>query len=163
MPTSFAQILRQHVRERPDAAALTFADHTWSFARLHEGSSRVAQALLAEGVQPGERVAMLSKNCAQSFELIYACNKMGAVLVGLNWRLSAREIAAIVADAAPRVLVVAAEEAPLLAELAPALRASLRIVQPVRGTIGDPRSGVGERKRRYRVARLLSDRLSQSS
>lgn len=128
MPTSFADILRQHARERPDAAALTFADHTWSFARLHEGSSRVAQALLAEGVQAGERVAMLSKNCAQSFELIYACNKMGAVLVGLNWRLSAREIAAIVADAAPRVLVVAAEEALLLAELAPALRGSMRIV-----------------------------------
>ena len=126
---SYAQILRQHAAERPAAPALTYAGQTWSFAQLHERSSRVAQALRTEGVGPGDRVALLSKNCAECFELMFSCSKIGAVLAGLNWRLAPREITAIVSDAAPKVLVVAPEEEPLLAELSPAVMANLRIVR----------------------------------
>ena len=114
---TYAQILRRHASQRPDAPALTTGEQTLSFAQLHAGSARVGQALRAEGVQPGDRVAMLAKNCAESFELLFACNMVGAVLAGLNWRLSAREIAAIVTDATPKVLVVAPDGEPLLAEL----------------------------------------------
>ena len=126
---TYAQILRQHAHERPHAPALTFAEQTWTFAQLHEGSSRVGQALRASGVQPGDRVALLTKNCAECFELIFACSKVGAILAGLNWRLSAREIATIVTDAAPTVLVVADEEEPLLKELPAQVLASLQIVR----------------------------------
>lgn len=126
---SYAEILRQHAGERPAAPALTYAGQTWSFAQLHERSSRVAQALRALGVGPGDRVALLSKNCAECFELMFSCSKLGAILAGLNWRLAAREIAVIVADAAPKVLVVAPEEEPLIAELPPAVVATLRIVR----------------------------------
>lgn len=127
--SSYAQILRRHARERPDAPALTFAGQTWSFAQLHEGSSRIAQALRAEGVGPADRVALLTKNCAECFELMFACSKIGAILAGLNWRLSAREIAAIVADAAPKVLVVSAEEEALLQDLPVEVAAGMRIVR----------------------------------
>ena len=126
---TYAQILRRHASQRPDAPALTFGEQTWSFAQLHAGSARVGQALRAEGVQPGDRVAMLAKNCAESFEVLFACNMVGAVLAGLNWRLSAREIAAIVTDAAPKVLVVAPDEEPLLAELPTEVAAGMRIVR----------------------------------
>ncbi len=126
---TYAQILRRHAGERPDAPALTFGERTWTFAQLHAGSSRVGQALRAEGVQPGDRVAVLSKNCAEMLELMFACSQVGAVMAGLNWRLSAREIAAIVADAAPKVLVVAPEEEPLLAELTTEVAAGMRIVR----------------------------------
>ncbi len=130
MPTpSYADILRQHAAERPDASALTFGVDSWSFAQLHAGSARAGQALRAAGVQPGDRVALLTKNRAECFELMFACSMVGAVMAGLNWRLSAREIAAIVADAAPRVLLVADEEEPLLRELAPEVAASIRIVR----------------------------------
>ena len=126
---SYAQILRQHASERPEAPALTFGDQTWTFAQLHENSSRIAQALRAEGAGVGDRVALLTKNCAECYELMFACSKIGAILAGLNWRLSAREIAAIVADAAPKVLVVADEERHLLAELPTEVRAGLQIVR----------------------------------
>jgi long-chain acyl-CoA synthetase len=128
IPT-YAQILRRHAGKRSDAPALSFGALSWSFAQLHEGSSRIAQALRAAGVAPGDRVGLLTKNCAECFELIFACNKIGAILAGLNWRLSAREIAAILADAAPRVLVVDAEEESLLKELPADFAASLRIVR----------------------------------
>lgn len=126
---SYAQILRQHASARPGAPALTFGTQTWTFAQLHENSSRTGQALRAEGAGAGDRVALLTKNCAECFELMFACSKIGAILAGLNWRLSAREIAAIVTDAAPKVLVVSEEEEPLLAELPPEVRAGMRIVR----------------------------------
>ena len=126
---SYAQILRQHASARPGAPALTFGTQTWTFAQLHENSSRTGQALRAEGAGAGDRVALLTKNCAECFELMFACSKIGAILAGLNWRLSAREIAAIVTDAAPKVLVVSEEEEPLLAELPAEVRASMRIVR----------------------------------
>ena len=105
MSTSFATILRDLAARRPDAPALTCGDVTWTFRDLDARSSQTAQALMAEGVRPGDRVGVLARNCAEFYELIYACNKAGAILVGLNWRLSPGEIEAIVADAAPTVIV----------------------------------------------------------
>ena len=96
--STFAEIIREHAADRPQASALTFEDVTLTFAELHANSSRVANALRSEGVKPGDRVAVLTKNRAEFFELILACSKIGAILVGLNWRLAAAEIAAIVEE-----------------------------------------------------------------
>lgn len=108
--TTFAQIIRDHAQQRPASPALSFEGVTWSFAELHELSSRSAQALLNEGVKAGDRVALLTKNRAEFYELLFACNKIGAILVGLNWRLAAGEIEAIVADAKPSVLFLGPDE-----------------------------------------------------
>ncbi len=85
-----------------------------SFADLDRRSSVAASALVAAGVEPGDRVAVLSKNHPVFFELAFACNKAGAILVGLNWRLAPTEISAIVADAQPSVVIVADEQSSLL-------------------------------------------------
>lgn len=127
--SSYAQILRSHADARPGAPALTFEGRTWTFSQLHESCSRSAQALREAGVKPGDRVALLAKNCAESFELMFACNMIGAVMTGLNWRLSAREIAAIVADASPKVVVVAPDEDVLLCDLSIEVAAATRIVR----------------------------------
>ena len=108
--STFAQILREHATQRPQAPALSFEATTWSFDELHARSSRAANALRACGIQAGDRVAVLSKNRAEFFELMFACSKLGAILVGLNWRLAPAEIAAIVEDATPLLAIVGAEE-----------------------------------------------------
>jgi long-chain acyl-CoA synthetase len=118
MSSSYAQLLRDHAAQRPDAPALTFEGRTQTFAQLDASSSRAAQALLREGVRAGDRVALLTRNCPEFFELIFACGKIGAILVGLNWRLVAPEIDAIVADAQPRMGVVGASEQALLTRAA---------------------------------------------
>jgi TP901 family phage tail tape measure protein len=94
MYPSYAQILRQLAQDRPHAPALTFEGETWTFAQLHQRSSQTANALKAAGVGVGDRVALLTKNCAECFELMLACNKIGAILTGLNWRLAPAEIQA---------------------------------------------------------------------
>jgi acyl-CoA synthetase (AMP-forming)/AMP-acid ligase II len=111
---TLANLIREHARERPDAVALVCGDTRRTFAELHARSSRAAGALLEAGVQPGDRVALLMKNTLEYFELVFACSKIDATVVALNWRLAAPEIAGIDADAAPRVLVADAEHVGLV-------------------------------------------------
>jgi long-chain acyl-CoA synthetase len=111
---TFANIMRNHARVRPDAAALTFDGKTQSFGALDRFSSQCANMLLSKGVGQGDRVAILSKNRAEYFAMIFAANKIGATLVCLNWRLSAREINEILADAAPSLLLLDETGAALL-------------------------------------------------
>jgi len=128
MNSSFANILRQLAISRGSSPALTFEDQTWSFAQLHERSSRSANALKAAGVGQGDRVALLTKNCAECFELMYACNKIGAIFTGLNWRLAPTEIQAIVQDAQPKVIIVSAGEEALLTDACRKLSCIKRMV-----------------------------------
>ena len=126
--STFAEIIREHAAARADAPALTFEDSTISFAQLHARSSRAANALLREGLQAGDRVAVLTKNRAEFYELIFACNKIGAILVGVNWRLAPLEIDAILADATPRIVFVGPEEAGLLSATARGVAGLNRVV-----------------------------------
>jgi acyl-CoA synthetase (AMP-forming)/AMP-acid ligase II len=119
MSRTFATILRELAARTPEAPALTCDDETWTFAAFDALSSQSAQALVAAGVRPGDRVGILSRNCAEFYELIFACSKAGAVVVGLNWRLSAQEIDAIVADAKPALIFTGDNgESSLLSEAA---------------------------------------------
>ena len=106
MSFSIASIVREFAASTPDAPALSFEGATTSFSQLDQRSSRVANALLDSGVVAGDRVAVLTKNTPEFYELAFGCSKIGAVLLGLNWRLAPPEISAIVADAAPRLIVV---------------------------------------------------------
>ena len=98
-------MIRRFARERPDAVALRHGDRELTYAALDARSSRLAQALLAAGIGPGSRVAYLGRTAPEVVELLFAAGKLGAVVVPLNWRLSAREIAAILSDAGIRLLI----------------------------------------------------------
>ncbi len=110
LPATLAHIVQRFALERPDAPALTFVDGdqatTQSYAELDRRSSQTANVLLDTGVGRGQRVAILAPNGPVFFELGFAASKIGAALVGLNWRLAPPEIEAILADAEPAVLVV---------------------------------------------------------
>src|SRR5687767_7817362 len=74
------------------------------------------------GVGRGDRVAALAMNCVELLDLWFACGKLGAVFQPLNWRLTAVELAALVADARPVALVYGPdflEQARALREKAP--------------------------------------------
>ena len=109
MTFQLADVVRAHARTRPEAPALTCGEVTRTFAQLDTRSSRVAQALAATGVGRGDRVAVLDKNSPVFFEVVFGCAKLGAVVVGLNWRLATPELAAVLADAQTSVLLVGEE------------------------------------------------------
>ncbi len=59
----------------------------------------------ARGIKKGDRIAILSQNCAEFFELEFACAKVGAIELPLNWRLTKPELEYILNDSTPSVLI----------------------------------------------------------
>ena len=83
-----------HADLSPDAVALVDdgRDLTLTYAQLNEQSCRLAAWLAGNGVAAGDRVAFLSGNTTDTFEALFACAKLTAVLVPLNWRLAVPEL-----------------------------------------------------------------------
>jgi O-succinylbenzoic acid--CoA ligase len=100
-----AQALAHRARTQPDAAALVWRDETISFAQLAARAERVARGLVARGVAPGDRVAALLPNAPAFVELWHATIACGAILVPVNTRLTAPEIALLLDDAAAALLL----------------------------------------------------------
>ncbi|OUV07409.1 MAG: AMP-dependent synthetase, partial [Alphaproteobacteria bacterium TMED87] len=76
-----------------------------SFFDLMERATFLAHGLSFAGLKKGDRVAVLSTNRAEYFEIYYACAIAGFIAQPINWRLAADEIARIIDDGAPKVLV----------------------------------------------------------
>ena len=94
-------------RTQPGALALADLEsgRRWTYAALDAAADGVAAWLAARlGPASGERVAVLARNCADTMILHLGAIRAGAVFVPLNWRLSPVELAALVADAAPKLL-----------------------------------------------------------
>jgi fatty-acyl-CoA synthase len=103
-----------------------------TYGQLEDRASRVAEFLRdVWGVVPGTRVATLAQNRTDAVELLFACAKLGAVLVPLNWRLADAELAFILRDAEPRGIVhdaAHAEVAQRLGEAVPGDGGPLRLL-----------------------------------
>jgi fatty-acyl-CoA synthase len=102
--------------------------HRESFAAFAGRVSRLASALAALGVKPGDRVATFAFNTFRHQELYVAVPCMGAVLHTLNIRLHADQIVWIANHAGDRVLFVDAPLLPLLAPLLPRLSTVTHVV-----------------------------------
>jgi long-chain acyl-CoA synthetase len=106
---TLAGIVRRLASERADHPYITFEGRTTSYAELGQRTDRVAAGLVAAGVGPGDRVAVLSKNHPAVLEVLYGAAKCGAVGLPVNWRLAPPEVAYIVGHSEASVLVVGAE------------------------------------------------------
>lgn len=90
----------------PDKPALVFNDQAMTYADLHRRSEAVASWLQDLGIEKGDRVACLMDNCPQFIELYLACARLGAIFVPFNFRLATPEIAYLLGNSRPRLLVV---------------------------------------------------------
>jgi fatty-acyl-CoA synthase len=86
-----------------------------TYGQFDDRATRLATALRdAHGVRRGDRVAFLARNSTDHFETLFACWKLGATFVPLNWRLSSLELGAILHHAAPAIVLNDAAFEPLL-------------------------------------------------
>lgn len=76
-----------------------------TFADWNRRANRVVHALHALGLRHGDRVAVLSLNCLEYLDILFACQKSGIVLQTLNYRLAVEELAQLIEDVEPRVLI----------------------------------------------------------
>lgn len=102
---TLGDVLAQHRRSRPRATAVVCGAHRATWPALDERVTRLAGALDGAGVGPGERVLWLGQNCHRVLELLLACARVGAAFCPANWRQSGEELAFVVDDCRPRVVV----------------------------------------------------------
>jgi fatty-acyl-CoA synthase len=96
-----------HAAFAPDKPAVRFEGRTLTYAALAERIEAGARALKSElGIGRGDRVAVLAVNHPDTLVLLYACARLGAMLVPLNWRLAVQEQLFILTDASVSALVV---------------------------------------------------------
>lgn len=84
-------------------------------AQYAANAARMAAGLAAVGVGVGDRVAILAHNSQAYLDLFGAAARLGAIVVPINWRLSAEEVAYVLADTTPRVLIAGPDLQPLAA------------------------------------------------
>jgi len=125
---ALVDVIRSRVATAPGDRAVTHTGSSQTFAELDRRSSQVANALIAAGVGPQDRVAYLDKNVPAYFEVAFGALKANAVLVGVNWRLAAPEVAHILDDAGAKVVFVGGEFADVVAKVEGDLPALTTIV-----------------------------------
>lgn len=96
--------IERHARFAPGAVAIRFEGAAISYAELAGRVARAAAVLAGLGVKRDDAVAWLGLNHPATLVLLFACARLGAMLVPLNWRLAPPEHARVLADCPPRVL-----------------------------------------------------------
>jgi fatty-acyl-CoA synthase len=131
-----ADVLGERARLTPEATALVVVDPPLrlSYRRLDERAARCAAAWAALGIGRGERVAILAHNRVEFLDAFFAAGKSGVILVPLGTRLTAAELAPILADSGARALLYAGEFAAVVAALrgaAPAVERWVALDEPL--------------------------------
>jgi fatty-acyl-CoA synthase/long-chain acyl-CoA synthetase len=111
------EVIARQAALRPDQPAVVCSGRTLTYRELDRESERTARVLRASGVGPGSRVGYLGKEAVEYWELAFACARTGAVLVPVNWRLTAQEVDHILRDSTTEMLLVDEEHLPVAAQV----------------------------------------------
>lgn len=104
-PSIFGYLAKQ-LEERPNSDAYVYRGGKTTFRELHSGASKLAGALKARGVRPGDRVAMVMQDSIELVLAILAVMGMGAIAVPINPALSETDICHVVNDSGAKSLLV---------------------------------------------------------
>jgi acyl-CoA synthetase (AMP-forming)/AMP-acid ligase II len=107
-------VLAHHATRAPDQPLARFGSETVTYGEMAARAAAFAGGLQDRGVGRGDVVALLSYNCIEFVETIFAANYLGAIAMPSNWRLAGPEVGYILEHSSARVLVVD----PSLVELA---------------------------------------------
>lgn len=102
---TLAESVAAHARTQPRKLAVRDSRRALDYAQWHERASRLANALLGLGLEPGDRVALLAYNSIEWLELYAALARAGLVAVPINFRLTGPEVAYIVQHSGARAVV----------------------------------------------------------
>jgi fatty-acyl-CoA synthase len=101
---TFDEFLTHWAADRPDRPAMREEDRLFTYGELEERTARVATALLAAGLQKGDRIAWIGKNSDLYFTLFYGAARAGIVMAPIGWRLSPTEWAYVVNDTKAKIV-----------------------------------------------------------
>ncbi|MEL7433021.1 MAG: long-chain fatty acid--CoA ligase [Chloroflexota bacterium] len=120
-----------HADRTPDKLAMVdqVTERRYTYTQFNERAGKLAAYMRdVWGISAGDHVAILAKNCSEYFEFEFACVKLGAVMLPLNWRLAVPELLFILEDAEAKGLLYDSE----FADSIPALLADTDIENVLR-------------------------------
>jgi long-chain acyl-CoA synthetase len=119
MSTTIGRIFDLTVMKSPNKEALydVRKDLHFTYSEWSDEVNRLANALIAEGVKKGDRVSTFMFNTEELGTAFFACAKIGAVFNPINFRLQAEEVAFILTDAAPKVVLFEKAVEPVIASI----------------------------------------------
>jgi acyl-CoA synthetase (AMP-forming)/AMP-acid ligase II len=122
------EILRWRAQQHPDQIAIWHEGRELTYKQLDQRSNRVANALVAAGLERGRRVCVLDKGHDLFFETLFGIAKAGGVYTPVNWRLAPPELAFVVNDAEAPVLFAGEAFAKGVSQIADELKTVRHIV-----------------------------------
>ncbi len=102
---SWCAVLEHHAIRAPDRAMTVFEGRTTTYGEMAAQVAASAAGLAGRGVGAGDVVALLSYNCPEFLETVFAANHLGAVAMPINWRLAAPEVRYILENSGARTVV----------------------------------------------------------
>jgi fatty-acyl-CoA synthase len=100
-----ASWISRHAARLPDKPAIVMTEESMTYGQLEKRTWQVARLLHDQGVRQGDRVIVLHENNLQFMPAVLAILRLGAVYVPFNPRLADVEVAALIADSAPRLVI----------------------------------------------------------
>src|SRR4051794_28067286 len=118
-------VLEHHAARRPDKPMTVFEGSTVTYGEMAARAAALAGGLSERGVGRGDVVGLLSYNCPEFLEIIFAANYLGAIAMPINWRLAAPEVRYILEHSDAKAFVFDEELAPLARDAAKGMDATL--------------------------------------
>jgi fatty-acyl-CoA synthase len=118
-------VLAHHATRAPDKAITVFEGETTTYGEMATRAAALAGGLADRGVGRGDVVGLLSYNCPEFLETVFAANHLGAVAMPINWRLAASEVRYILEHSQAAALVCDEALVDLATEATKGIEASL--------------------------------------
>ena len=129
--------LERTLRVYPEKVGVVDGDRQLTYAEFGARAYRLANALRRRGIEKGDRVALLCRNSVEVLEAHFGVPQIGAILVPINVRLAADEIAYILDHSGAKVLILDTELAPLVSQIREKLALSLIVCANISARHGE--------------------------
>ena len=123
---TLGDIFRRNAQLFPDRTVIVCGSERIVHRDFLKRAERLAAGLAAHGVKRGDRIAVVARNCPEFAELYGAAALIGAIMLPVNWRFNADEMAYVLGDGAPTLVIVGPEDQPTIAAMQVKLPASAK-------------------------------------
>ncbi|MEP0943085.1 MAG: AMP-binding protein [Rhizobiaceae bacterium] len=115
--STLAGMFRASAQSHTNLDAIVEGDKALTYAEVDDQSGRLARLLLDEGLETGDRVGILARNCSEYLLLELAAAKCGVIVAALNWRLSDPELTHCINLVSPKLVLAQQDYVPTLHRL----------------------------------------------
>jgi len=102
---SLGDLLREHRRSNPQQTALVCGDARFTYPEMDARVNRLSDGLRSQGFEPGDRILWLGQNSHRILESLLAAAKLGGIFCPANWRQTPDELAFVIADSDPKLIL----------------------------------------------------------